>query len=261
MKTFFCLLFLTLTVQAQEMLVLPNVAHRGHSAAAPENTLAAIRQAVKSGADGCEMDIYLSADGVAFLMHDHKLTRYTGEAIPCNSLSFAELRKRDVGTWKEEAFRGEKIPSFEEALLALKGTACRPVIEIKQPGAEDEVLKCLRRENMVETSVLIAFNAGICKKVRAAEPKLCVAWLCSKGKEESEADYIARIEKTLADIGTHAVDMEWHGVTPTLVDTLHSKGIAVWCWTVDGEKDMKALKAMGVDSITTNRPDVLKGLK
>lgn len=95
----------------------PTVAHRGFSAAAPENTLSAVMAAIEVGAQGCEFDIYQSKDGVVYLNHDGKLKRTTGLDKTCAEATFEELRQLDFGAWKGEQFKGEKLTTYDEAQI------------------------------------------------------------------------------------------------------------------------------------------------
>ncbi|NQT88994.1 glycerophosphodiester phosphodiesterase, partial [bacterium] len=97
------------------------VAHRGFSAQAPENTLAAVKAAMQAGADGCEFDVYASKDGVAVLMHDAKVDRTTNGKGKVTDLTMAELAKLDAGSWKGKAFASEPVPTLVDVLKAMKG--------------------------------------------------------------------------------------------------------------------------------------------
>ncbi|MDO4570401.1 MAG: glycerophosphodiester phosphodiesterase family protein [Planctomycetia bacterium] len=235
----------------------PCVAHRGFSHAAPENTLAANRAAMEVGAHGCEMDVYASADKILVLNHDGNLKRYTGLEKHISSLTLDEIKKLDVGSFKSPEFKGETVPTLEEAVEALKKGNCVAVVELKQDGLEQRTLDILNKHQYKDRSVIIAFSAKACKAMRALDSEIFIAWLCSKQKEEAEEAYIARIIATLDDCGINAVDLHHSGVTRNLVETLHAHGISVFCWTVNNPNDMQRVLDCGVDSVTTDRPDVL----
>src|SRR5512140_2434513 len=93
--------------------------HRGASADAPENTLAAFRLALAQGADGVELDVWRCATGEVVVVHDEDLRRVAGLPVRVPDATLAELRAADVGAWKGEAFRGERVPLLEEVLSAL----------------------------------------------------------------------------------------------------------------------------------------------
>src|SRR5512138_1004030 len=92
--------------------------HRGASADAPENTLAAFRLAVDQGADGVELDVWRCATGEVVVHHDADTRRTAGERVRIDRATWAELRALDVGAWKGAPFRGERIPTLAEVLEA-----------------------------------------------------------------------------------------------------------------------------------------------
>jgi glycerophosphoryl diester phosphodiesterase len=132
------------------------VAHRGASGDAPENTLAAIREAGRQEADWVEIDVVLSKDGVPVLLHDTNLARTTDveERFPdrapwlVEDFTVAELKQLDAGSWFDERFAGEPIPTFREALLALDESDVGLWLEIKSPerypGVEEAIAEVLR---------------------------------------------------------------------------------------------------------------------
>lgn len=233
------------------------VAHRGFSSQFPENTAASMKGGIDVGANGNEMDIRRSADGVVYLVHDGTLKRYTGEDIRPSTLTMEELSKRDVGSFKGPQFKGEPIPTFDSIIKMHVGTKTAPVVEIKEENIEADTLKVLEKYDMIDKSVVIAFSANVCKKMRALNSDIFIAWLCTQGRNESSADYCARIIRTCEDCGINAVDMHHAGVTPEVVKTLHEAGLTVFCWTINDAKRMNECLDAGVDSITTDCPNVL----
>jgi glycerophosphoryl diester phosphodiesterase len=118
-------------------------AHRGASALAPENTLAAFRAAEAGGADGLELDVQLSRDGVPVVLHDATVDRTSDGRGAVAELTLTELRRLDVGTWFAPAFAGERLPTLEE-VLAWGGRRLRFNIEIKDAAAGQAVLQQVR---------------------------------------------------------------------------------------------------------------------
>ncbi len=250
----------TLVVCAADGPKMPSalcVAHRGFSSQFPENTVASMKGGIEAGTNGNELDVRKSADGVIYLMHDGSLKRYTGEEINPSTLTMAELRKRDVGAFKGEKFRGEPVATMDEVVALHVGTGTAPVVELKDGGIEADVLAILKKYDMVDKSLIIAFSASACKKMRELDENIFIAWLCTRGKEETNEAYGARIIKTCADCKINAVDMEHSAVTPELVKMLKDAGLTVMCWTVNNEDRMRACLEAGVDSVTTDCPDKL----
>ena len=263
------LLTLSIPLAAQEskpktVHVRSNVAHRGHSFIAPENTLSAYRAAIEADADGGECDVYRSADGVVFLSHDKSPKRTMGGSEgDLTQMTFEQIRQFDAGSWKGEKFEGEKVPTLDEYLKLLKDTKCHPVIEIKQIGIEADVLECIRKNEMIEVTTIIAFDEKVVQEIRRLEPKICVAWLYGedlkdKGTAEENAERLAdliigrcrKLDITIIDLG--------HGLlSPKLMKSLNEAGVHVWTWTVNDESAMRRYLDWGVVSITTDKPDIL----
>src|SRR5687767_9081442 len=97
------------------------IAHRGASASAPENTIAAFRAAIEQGADGVELDVQLTSDAVAVVFHDRTLRRTTGHRERLATIDGARLRSFDCGTWFGSAFSSERIPTLVEVLDDMRG--------------------------------------------------------------------------------------------------------------------------------------------
>ena len=244
--------------------VRANVAHRGASVVAPENTLAAYREAIAAGAVGAECDVYRSADGVVFLAHDRTPKRTMGGGDEdLTKMTFEQIRKLDAGSWKGEKFKGEKVPTLDEYLKLLKGTTCHPVIEIKQDKIASDVLEVIRKNEMVDVTTIIAFNADTVREIRQLEPKIAVAWLYSenlrdKGTAEENAERLAEFMiKRCRELDIAIIDLAHSLLSPKLVKLLNEAGIHVWAWTVNDEAAMKRYLDWGVVSITTDKPDLM----
>ena len=112
------------------------IAHRGASAWAPENTMAAFEKAVELGADGIEVDVQLTADRVLVVMHDDTLDRTTNGNGPLSRKTLAQLKDLDAGSWFDPKFAGEQIPTLQEVLVWARGR-CRVDIEVKTRTARE----------------------------------------------------------------------------------------------------------------------------
>ena len=234
-----------------------NVAHRGFSAVAPENTLAAITQAVDAGATGCEFDVYGCRDGTVVLMHDKTVDRTTNGTGRIAELSWNEIRELDAGSWKNISYKGQKVPTLRQALGILRGTNCQPVIEIKMEGISQQVIDDVRALEMVDQVAVIAFSQTVVREIRELEPKIQCAWLCNKtlaGSSEEQADWL---EAEAQSCNANILDLNYKMLSPNLVTELKRRGIHVWTYTVNEIAVMRALSSWGVDSITTDRPDLL----
>jgi len=233
------------------------VAHRGFSAVAPENTLTAIREAVNAGATGCEFDVYGCRDGTVVLMHDETVNRTTDGSGLVTELTLQQLQRLDAGSWKHARYAGERVPTLTEALTLLRGTDCQPVIEIKMEGISQQVIDDVRVLNMFDEVAVIAFSENVVREIRELEPGITCAWLCGKdlpGTPAEQADWLtARARACKAEI----LDLNFKMLSPELVRELKQRGLGVWTWTVNETVVMRALQQWGIDSITTDRPNLL----
>lgn len=243
--------------QVMPIYPVPVVAHRGASFAAPENTLVSAKLAIEQGANGSECDVYRTSDNKIVLLHDKTLKRTAGLDKPVIECDYETVSKLDVGSWKGTEFAGEKIPTLEEFLKLFVGTPCRPVVEIKMEGIEQLVLDDIRKTGMLEQTVIIAFSQNVVKKVRELEPNISVAWLYGDKHEGTVEELANIITERAKACNTTLVDLNHTLITPELLKILRERGFHVWAWTVDDPKRMETLLRWGIDSITTNKPDLL----
>jgi glycerophosphoryl diester phosphodiesterase len=234
-----------------------NVAHRGFSAIAPENTLAAVRAAIEAGASGCEFDVYGCGDGTVVLMHDKTVDRTTDGTGLVTELTSEQLRQLDAGSWKDARYAGEHVPTLTEALRLLKDSGCQPVIEIKMEGISERVIRDVRELEMVDQVAVIAFSQNVVREIRQLEPQLPCGWLSGERLEGTPAQRADWLEVRARECETNLVDLSYKMLSPELVAELNRRGFTVWTWTVDEAPVMRALREWGVASITTNRPDLL----
>lgn len=238
------------------------VAHRGFSFVAPENTLAAYKMAAEAGANAGECDLYRTSDGKIVLMHDDKIDRTTNGHGKVVERTLAELKLLDAGSWRDECYASERVPTLNEYLVKLRQLRCKAVIEIKMPGITKDVVGAVQQMRMLEQASIIA-NKGVVREVRSLEPKLPCGWLTGKPKDwekmplAKQAEYIA---SQVHECGADFVDMESSMLSAELMAELQRQKIVVWVWTVNKSEDMKRLLIWGVASITTDRPDVLRNV-
>lgn len=239
------------------------VAHRGASHDAPENTMAAFNLAFEQGADAIEGDFHLTKDGRIICIHDSDTKRVTGFDKKVAATDFAELRAMDVGTWKHAKFATERMPTLEEflgsvpagkqAFIEIKcGPSVVPVLKAQVNGAK------LKPEQMV----VISFNAQVIAEVRTQIPQIKAHWLTSY-KQDRETKLWkptqSEVLATLKKIGASGLDTNAHEtIEAGFVKQLREAKMEFHCWTVDDPKVAKRFIALGVDSITTNRPAWLR---
>jgi len=219
-------------------------AHRGGSALAPENTIAAFDNGLALGADGLELDVHLSRDGVVVVHHDRTLHRTTTLAGPVAARSADELARVNV-------------PSLADVLARYPDV--RIIVEMKENRAElaAATIEVIRRAGAVERVCLGSFGRRVLRAARAIEPSIAT----SAAREEVRWWlYRSWCRWPVARVGYSGFQVpEVSGATrvvsPRFVDYAHRAGLGVQVWTVDEEADARRLLGWGVDALITDRPD------
>jgi glycerophosphoryl diester phosphodiesterase len=239
-------------------------AHRGGAALGPENTLAAFDLGLAAGADGIELDVHLSADGVPVVHHDSTLERTTNASGAVAARTASELARVDAGYQFELAgrhpFRGQQIgiPTLVDVLRRYPDT--RVIIELKVDSAEMgvAVAGAVRSMSAVDRVCLAGSGSSSAAAAREALPDAA----CSASHGEVRwALYRswARWPVRHVRYGGYQVP-EQAGrvrvVSPRFVRDAHASGLKVQVWTVDDEPDARRLLTWGVDGLITNRPDM-----
>jgi glycerophosphoryl diester phosphodiesterase len=243
------------------------VAHRGASASAPENTLAAVRAAVTMNADLVELDVQRSRDGELVLIHDTDLSRTTNvrTVFPTRApwhladFTFAELRRLDAGSWKSEDYAGERIPALTEAIEVIRGSGSGLLLELKAPrlypGVEADVVAAMRAHPGYVGSAVAAgrlsvqsFDVHSLRTYKELEPTVTIGLLGTP--RTSRLRQLAR--------WVDHVNPNHRRATAAYVAAVHEAGLECLVWTVDSVAAMRRAMRMQVDGIITNRPEVLE---
>jgi len=240
-------------------------AHRGGSALAPENTLTAFDCGVGLGADGLELDVHLSRDGVLVVHHDATLDRTTDATGPIAARSVDELRRVDAGHWfragADRPFRGQGcgIPTLGDVLARYRDV--RLIVEVKgrHPVLADAVVDEIRRADAIERVCVGSFSTRVVRAVRALEPALATSAAREEVRWALYGSWCGLTPRRARYRGFQVP--EWAGrtrvVSRRFVDAAHRAGLGVQVWTVDSVADAERLLAFGIDALITDRPDVL----
>jgi glycerophosphoryl diester phosphodiesterase len=220
-------------------------AHRGASALAPENTLAAFRAAEAAGADGLELDVQLSRDGVPMVLHDETLDRTSDGRGPVAERPLEQLKRLDAGSWFSADFAGEKIPTLQEA-LHWGGSRLRFNIEIKDSAAGQAVLE-LSRSYAQASIVVSSFDHDLLQRLRCAAPNLPLAFL------GGNPDWVTAVERAAA-CAAESFNPRYDYLSAEMVIDCHRRGLAVYPWTVDAVAELKHCRRLGVDGVFCNNP-------
>jgi glycerophosphoryl diester phosphodiesterase len=219
--------------------------HRGSPASLPENTLASFQRALEEGADGVELDVQLSAEGVPVVIHDPDLDRTTDGTGPVGAHAAAELASLRAG--------GEPIPTLAEALAWRRERGVVMNVEIKHRRGAAPVLEALRRDGGAEGTFLSSFHLRVLEELRAANAELPL-YLLSK---RCHAGAIAAAHR----LSARGVCLRDDAATPGALARLRDEGLRVVVWTVDAPARIAALLADGVEGLITNHPALASGLR
>jgi glycerophosphoryl diester phosphodiesterase len=224
-------------------------AHRGASSEAPENTLAAFLAAEKAGAQGIELDIHLTRDGVPVVIHDVRVDRTTDGSGPVSRLTLAELRRLDAGSWFAPDFAGEPIPTLEE-VLAWAGDRLRLNLEIKDAGTRQAILPLLARYPAARV-LISSFDYRLLAAFRRADGGLPLGVLL-------ESAFWGRALRLAVAIGAESLHPREDRVSRPLLTQCRRLGLKVYPWTVDDPGQALRFSFLGVDGIFSNNPRLLQ---
>jgi len=244
-------------------------AHRGGAGLRPENTMAAFDHGLSLGADGLELDVHLSRDGVVVVHHDDTLDRTTNAQGPLSARTADELARVDAGHWftpdaKSDApaypFRGHQIGVPRLRAVLERHRTARVIIELKTAEAElaRRTIDDVRAAGAVERVVLGSFYGRALNEARRYEPRIPTG----AAREETRwALYRSRMRWPLGRTKYREFQVPERAgstviVTPRFIAHAHRAGLPVRIWTVDARDDMVRLLGWGADGVISDRPDV-----
>ncbi len=234
------------------------IAHRGASALAPENTLAALHLAARMGAGWVEFDVTLSQDCEPVLFHDDDLRRTsTGKGLVANA-SWAELQRLDAGSWFKPAFKGQRIPHFEQALKLCLQLGLQPNIEIKPTPGRDEVTAEVVCETVyrlwpatVPPPLLSSFSVEsllVARDILPGWPRGYLIW-------DRPDDWAAIAD----EIEAATINISAKKETGSSIAAYRSTGRPVLAYTVNRPSHARHLFSVGVSGVFTDRAALMKG--
>lgn len=234
------------------------IAHRGESIDAPENTLAAINLAWERKVGAVEIDIQFTSDNQIVVFHDLETSRICGVKKVIRHSTLGELKLLDAGSYKDEEWKSERIPTLKEVLQTVPADG-KLIIEIKSNAAILNVLKQeLSDSGLQNTQIeIIAFDLDTLAKAKELMPEYIMLWLLDLDYQWpwwmlclNKRKIIRKIEKLKLD----GVDV-WAGkiLNDKFISEFHKAGLLVYSWTVDDPEKAKYLQEHGIDGITTNK--------
>ena len=227
------------------------IAHRGNSSETPENTLAAFRDALTTGAVAVEFDVQLTRDGVPVVVHDEKLGRTVKGKGVVGDLSLDELQALDAGSWFSPRFAAERVPTLKAVLEVLRPSTVQIHLEFKTseipyPGLVHAVMRELKDRALAERVLFSSFNHHTLLEARREAPHIpCAALLYGNLLEPWE---YARKH------GFQALHVQANVVDELLAQGCRKAGIALRAYTVNDPEHAMALKALGLNGLFTDAP-------
>lgn len=241
----------TVSVSTSSVSDLSNIkmiAHRGLSAVAPENTIAAFVKACDAGYYGVEYDIQLTKDGHWVVSHDNNLRRMTGQNVSISDTELSDLQKIEYNNGANiEKYDGIVIPTLEETLAVLSTYDIVSVIEIKTSTDEkiDEFIDMLTRYEMLDKVRVISFSEEPLKAVKKLNKDIPTSYLTHKVDENV-------VELCVSD-GIDAVSFNASKCDESSVKLITDAGLIPQCWTVDEIGMFEQFASYGVEYFTSNR--------
>lgn len=226
--------------------------HRGYSSRAPENTMAAFETALEHGSPRIELDVQMTADGVAVVTHDTSLRRCTGCNANIYDLPYAQVQQLDAGRWFHRQFTGSYIPTLEEVLALCKGKA-ELNIEIKPssftPTLEAETVRLIHAYDYGTDCVVTSQSYETLCKVKELDPDITTGYILALGVgtyyDLPAADFFS-VESTF--------------ITSGMVQQIHLRGKTISAWTINRQQDAEKLLQLGVDDLITDKPEIIAPL-
>jgi glycerophosphoryl diester phosphodiesterase len=251
-------------------------AHRGGAALWPENSLLAFRESLALGADLVELDVHLTADGALAVIHDATLRRTTDRRGRVRSRTASELRRARL-RGPDRRLTGEHMPMLEEALTIVAAARAGVLVEVKVPGRgsgvryfprarirpgrryhglEERVIAALSDAKLLDRANVMSFNPAVIERARTLAPSLRTTLLVSRAHVRLARARPADTVAWALRYGATDVGLKHSLVDSTVMAAARAAGVRVGAWTVNDEPEMRRLIALGVDVLTSDRPDL-----
>ena len=227
------------------------IAHRGASGIAPENTISAFNKAIEIGVDAVELDLHGTSDGKVVVIHDASLERTTNMCGQIKQTTIKNMKQADAGSWFHPQFKGETIPTLEEALTCIANKTIA-VLEIKASSITESVVQTVVGMNLHDRVVIISFDISDLHTVRAIEPRIPTGWLIGSNSGHREPTQLCQ---KVCSVGCSLLNVNHLLITENFSDEVRRRGISLWTWTVDDIDLMRQLRDIGVQGITSNHPE------
>ncbi|ODT66682.1 MAG: glycerophosphoryl diester phosphodiesterase [Pelagibacterium sp. SCN 63-23] len=233
-------------------------AHRGASAVAPENTIAAFRAAAEQGARWVELDVALLADDTLVVIHDDSVDRTTSGKGTLGALTHADVAVLDAGSWFDGTFAGERLPTLADAIKALGELGLSANVEIKQHKHHkslDQLVEAVQadiRKRGPKTEIMISsFDPEALKAMHRLEPDLEMAMLYGRPPDDWQAQ--------IAAIPATTIHMHYKALSIGLLEETSKRGIKVRAWTCNNPVELVSFWGSGLTGVITDNPQLFLG--
>ena len=239
-----------LSLNAAHLRTAVVTAHRGDSKHAPENTLAAFELAIENGADVIELDVRETKDGKIIVTHDKNLKRTTGIDAYVEDLTYGEIRQFDAGSWFSEEYKGEQIPTLQEAIELIDGRAklnieLKPDVQNKH--LEESVAELIEEYDLYDDCVVTSLQYKAIKKIKEIDDRIETVYVMSAaGGNYYDLKYADNYSINYRFIDDH------------VMRNCNQRGKEVYAWTVNSAEALESVMMVGVDNVITDDPGFVK---
>jgi glycerophosphoryl diester phosphodiesterase len=214
------------------------IAHRGDPHGHRENTIPAVLAALDQGADLVEIDLALTRDGTAVLLHDRTLTRLWGRALTVADTDITEIREIRSACGRYE------IPEFDQVLRLLADTGTGLMADLTTPAAAEATAEIVEKHGGFDQTVFAGdLGSLLAVRRRWRQARIALSWYVPRQPPPGLLDVLR----------PEFYNPHWPLLNPAVIDTMHERGLRVSTWTVDDPITMARLLGTGVDAVITNR--------
>ncbi|MCD6564218.1 MAG: hypothetical protein J7K23_09960 [Thermoproteales archaeon] len=223
--------------------------HRGAPDEAPENTLASFKKAIELGVDCIELDVRKTIDNKLVVIHDKTVDRTTNGTGLVETYTLERIKKLDAGSWFSDRYKGERIPTLEEALEVILDSDVFVEIELKDSGIEEMVGELLENIGAHKNIIISSFDSSVIKRFKESFQYFPTVLISNRYSD----DLIMHTISSLAN----RIDLYYLHVSKDLVRKIHLSCLTINAWVIDKLDDLKNMINMDVDNITTNKPRLI----
>ena len=244
-------------------------AHRGGAALWPENSLLAFRSALALGSDLVELDVHLTRDQAVAVIHDATFDRTSDGSGPVAAAMADDLRRLRL-RGRDRILTAEHVPTLDEvlALVSAAPTKVGLLVEVKEPGAgrryeglEELILGLLARTGLQAQATVMAFDLRVVARVRELAPRARTSLLVDRAGLDRVGARAEQVVDWAAAAGVTDLGLEHVMVDEGVVRGAHAAGLALGVWTVNDADTIRRMLDLGVDILTSDRPDLAKQLR